>query len=70
MDGDEEVEVGDVGRVWGENVNDGGEGGSSVVDDVIWTISVSICYQLRSFSSCHSPSVIHPCTASFRPPDS
>jgi len=35
VDGEEGVEVGDVGRVWGENVIDGGEGGSRVVDDVI-----------------------------------
>jgi hypothetical protein len=35
FDGEEGVEVGDVGRVWGENVIDGGEGGSRVVDDVI-----------------------------------
>ena len=47
MDGEEGVEVGDVGRVWGEKVIDGGEGGSRVVEVVIWTISVSI------FSSQH-----------------
>ena len=40
--GDDGVDVGDVGRVWGENVMDGGEGGSRVVEVVIWTISVSI----------------------------
>jgi hypothetical protein len=34
-DGEEGVEVGDVGRVWGEKVIEGGEGGSRVVDDVI-----------------------------------
>jgi hypothetical protein len=45
FDGEEGVEVGDVGRVWGENVIDGGEGGSRVVDDVIETISVSIYHQ-------------------------
>jgi hypothetical protein len=35
FDGEEGVEVGDVGRVCGENVIEGGEGGSRVVDDVI-----------------------------------
>jgi hypothetical protein len=45
FDGEEGVEVGDVGRVWGENVIEGGEGGSRVVDDVIWTMSVSIYHQ-------------------------
>jgi hypothetical protein len=51
FDGEEGVEVGDVGRVWGENVIDGGEGGSRVVDDVIWTISVSIYHQPFFLSS-------------------
>lgn len=35
LDGDDGVEVGDVGRVWGENVIEGGEGGSRVVEVVI-----------------------------------
>jgi len=52
LDGDEGVDVGDVGRVWGENVIDGGGGGSRVVEDVIWTISVSIYHQY-SFSFLH-----------------
>jgi hypothetical protein len=56
FDGEEGVEVGDVGRVWGENVIDGGEGGSRVVDDVIWTISVSIYHQ-RSLLFSRPPSV-------------
>jgi hypothetical protein len=51
FDGEEGVEVGDVGRVWGENVIEGGEGGSRVVDDVIWTISVSIYHQHSLLSS-------------------
>jgi hypothetical protein len=62
FDGEEGVEVGDVGRVWGENVIDGGEGGSRVVDDVIWTISVSIYHQHSLLSSC--PPALQP------PPDS
>lgn len=41
-DGDDGAEVGDEGRVWGENVMEGWGGGSSVVDDEICTISVSI----------------------------
>lgn len=48
FDGDDGVEVGEVGRVWGENVIDCGFGGSNVVEVVIWTISVSIYYQLIS----------------------
>ena len=51
LDGDEGVDVGDVGRVWGENVIEGGEGGSRVVEDVIWTISVSIYHQYSVLSS-------------------
>jgi len=57
LDGDDGVDVGDVGRVWGENVIDGGGGGSRVVEDVIWTISVSIYHQY-SFSFLH---VLLPC---------
>lgn len=34
-DGDEGAEVGDEGRVWGENVMDGCGGGSRVVEDEI-----------------------------------
>lgn len=52
LDGDEGVDVGDVGRVWGENVIDGEGGGSRVVEDVIWTMSVSIYHQY-SFSFLH-----------------
>jgi hypothetical protein len=44
--------VGDVGFVWGENVIDGGEGGSRVVEVVIWTISVSIYHQYSFFFIC------------------
>jgi hypothetical protein len=40
--GDEGPEVGEVGRVWGENVIEIGAGGSRVVDVEIWTMSVSI----------------------------
>jgi len=51
LDGDDGVDVGDVGRVWGENVIDGEGGGSRVVEDVIWTISVSIYHQYSLLSS-------------------
>jgi hypothetical protein len=37
-----EVDVGDIGRVWGENVIDCVGGESRVVEVVIWTMSVSI----------------------------
>lgn len=42
MVGEDGREEGDVGRVWGEYVIDAAVGGSSEVDDVTWSKSVSI----------------------------